>query len=64
MADQDFRNFTEDLESVVVQLIFDEAQSAEFDLSDSRIRKAIVNALAEAAQTFDRSNEEWKEMME
>ena len=64
MADQELRNFTEDLESVVVQLIFDEAQSAEFDLSDSRIRKAIVNALAEAAQTFDRSNEEWKEMME
>ena len=64
MADQELRNFTEDLESVVVQLIFDEAQSAEFDLSDARIRKAIVNALAEAAQTFDRSDEEWKEMME
>ena len=64
MNDQDLRNFTEDLESVVFQLILDEAQGAEFDLSDARIRKAIVNALAEAAQTFDRSDEEWKEMME
>ena len=64
MADQELRNFTEDLESVVVQLIFDEAQSAEFNLSDARIRKAIVNALTEAAQTFDRSDEEWKEVME
>ena len=64
MTDRDLRNFTEDLESVVVQLIFDEAQSAEFNLSDARIRKAIVNALTEAAQTFDRSDEEWKEVME
>ena len=64
MTDRDLRNFTEDLESVVVQLIFDEAQCTDFDLSDARIRKAIVNALAEAAQTFDRSDEEWKEMME
>ena len=64
MNDQDLRNFTEDLESVVFQLILDEAQGTEFDLSDARIRKAIVNALAEAAQTFDRSDEEWKEMME
>ena len=64
MNDQDLRSFTEDLESVVFQLILDEAQGTEFDLSDARIRKAIVNALAEAAQTFDRSDEEWKEMME
>ena len=64
MNDQDLRNFTEDLEPVVFQLILDEAQGTEFDLSDARIRKAIVNALAEAAQTFDRSDEEWKEMME
>ena len=64
MIDQDLRNFAEDLESVVVQLIFDEAQSTEFNLSDARIRKAIVKALAEAAQTFDRSDEEWKEVME
>ena len=64
MIDQDLRNFAEDLESVVVQLIFDEAQGAEFDLSEARIRNAIVNALAEASQTFDRSDEEWKEMME
>ena len=64
MTDQDLGNFTEDLESVVVQLIFDEAQGTELDLSDFRIRKAIVNALTEAAQTFDRSDEEWKEMME
>ena len=64
MIDQDLRNFAEDLESVVVQLIFDEAQGSELDLSDARIRRAIVNALAEAAQTFDRSDEEWKEVME
>ena len=64
MTDQEIRSFTEDLESVVVQLILDEAQGTEFDLSDARIRNAIVNALAEAAQTFDRSDEEWKEMME
>ena len=64
MTDQELRSFTEDLESVVFQLILDEAQGTEFDLSDARIRKAIVNALAEAAQTFDRSDEEWKEMME
>ena len=64
MTDQDLRNFTEDLESVVVQLIFDEAQGAALDLSDTRIRRAIVNALTEASQTFDRSDEEWKEMME
>ena len=64
MNDQDLRNFTEDLESVVFQLILDEAQGTEFDLSDARIRKAIVKALAEAAQTFDRSDEEWKEVME
>ena len=64
MSDHNLKIFTEDLESVVVQLIFDEAQSTEFDLSDARIRKAIVSALAVAAQTFDRSDEEWKEMME
>ena len=64
MTDQDLRNFTEDLESVVVQLIFDEAQGTALDLSDTRIRRAIVNALTVASQTFDRSDEEWKEMME
>ena len=64
MSDHDLKIFTEDLESVVFKLILDEASATEFDLSDSRIRKAIVNALAEAARTFDRSDEEWKEMME
>ena len=64
MNDQELRSFTEDLESVVFQLILDETQDTKFDLSDTRIRKAIVNALAEAAQTFDRSDEEWNEMME
>ena len=64
MTDEEIAKLTEDLESVVFQLIFDEAQGAELDLSDARIRRAIVNALTEAAQTFDRSDEEWKEMME
>ena len=64
MTDEEIFKLTEDLESVVFQVILDEAQGTEFDLSDARIRKAIVNALAEAAQTFDRSDEEWKEMME
>ena len=64
MTDQELKRFTEDLESVVVQLIFDEAQDTEFNLSDARIRKAIVNALSEAAQAFDRSDEEWRDMME
>ena len=64
MTDEEIENLAEDLESAVFQLIFDEAQGAAFDLSDARIRKAIVNALAEAAKTFDRSDEEWKEMME
>ena len=64
MTDQELKRLTEDLESVVVQLIFDEAQGTEFNLSDARIRKAIVSALAVAAQTFDRSDEEWRDMME
>tara|TARA_Y100000114_G_scaffold118646_1_gene113241 strand:+ start:1063 stop:1581 length:519 start_codon:yes stop_codon:yes gene_type:complete len=58
------RILTQDLESAVVQLILDEAQGTEFDLSDARIRKAIVNALGEAAKTFDRTDEEWRDMME
>ena len=64
MTSHDLKIFTEDLESVVFKLILDEASATEFDLRDARIRKAIVNALAEAARTFDRSDEEWKEMME
>ena len=64
MTERELEYLTQDIESVVVQLILDEAQGTEFDLSDARIRKAIVNALAEAAKTFDRSDEEWKDMME
>ncbi len=64
MTNEEIAKLTEDLESVVVQLIFDEAQGTALDLSDTRIRRAIVNALTEASQTFDRSDEEWKEMME
>ena len=60
--DRELNNLTNDLESVVVQLILDEAQDAEFDLSDTRIRKTVVNALTKAAKTFDCSDEEWKEM--
>ena len=64
MTDRELEYLTQDLESVVVQLILDEAQGTEFDLSDARIRKAIVNALGEAAKTFDRTDEEWRDMME
>ncbi len=64
MTDRELEYLTQDLETVVVQLILDEAQGAEFDLSNARIRKAIVNALGEAAKTFDRSDEEWHDMME
>ena len=64
MTDRELEYLTQDLESVVVQLILDEAQGTEFDLSDSRIRKAIVNARGEAAKTFDRTDEEWRDMME
>ena len=64
MTERELEYLTQDLESVVVQLIFDEAQGTEFDLSDARIRKAIVNALAAAAETFDRTDEEWRDMLE
>jgi uncharacterized protein with ParB-like and HNH nuclease domain len=64
MTDRELEYLTQDLESVLVQLIFDEAQGTELDLSDARIRKAIVNAFAAAAETFDRTDEEWQDMLE
>jgi len=62
--ENELKLFTDNLESVLVELIFNEAQGAEIDLSDNRVRSAIINAFSNAAETFDRSDEEWKEMME
>tara|TARA_A100001011_G_C13819010_1_gene638075 strand:+ start:119 stop:313 length:195 start_codon:yes stop_codon:yes gene_type:complete len=64
MNENELTLFTDNLESVLVELIFDEAQGTEIDLSDNRVRAAIVNAFSNAAETFDCSDEEWKEMME
>ena len=64
MTEQSLKSLTEDLESIVVQLVFDRTLGTTFDMSASTTRSAVVKALAKAAETFDRTDEEWREMME
>ena len=64
MNENELSLFTDNLESVLVELIFDEAQGTELDLSDIHVRSAIIKAFSNAIKTFDRTDEEWKEMME
>ena len=64
MTEHSLKSFTEDLESIVVQLVFDRTLGTAFDMSNCATRSAVVKALAKAAETFDRTDEEWQEMME
>ena len=63
MTDQELKIFAEDLECITVQLVMDRTLGTRLDLSKGSVRSAVVKALAKAAETFDRSDEEWQEMM-
>lgn len=64
MTEQELKSFAKDLESIVVQLVFDRTLGTTLDTSKSSVRSVIVKALTKAAKTFDRSDDEWKEAME
>ena len=63
MTDQELKIFAEDLECITVQLVMDRTLGTRLDLSKGSVRSAVVKALTKATETFDRSDEEWQEMM-
>ena len=64
MTEQELRSFTEDLESIVVQLVLDRTLGSTLNMSECVVRSAVIKALTKVIETFDCSDEEWKEMIE